>query len=146
MIKRKIESRFTNKGSIKALRPIHIAEDISWNYGEDVVIYDVRDKSPFVSYYIVCSSQNEHRLRALVQTAKESLYDNYHDVKNVEGKRESTWILIDSGDIIVQLFTKEERNRVDFDALYQDCPHKVIKALKEPSYKRRKKPVAVQNY
>lgn len=146
MIKRKTETKFQDKGTIKALRPLHIAMDISWNYGDDVIVYDVRDKSPFVSYYIVCSSQNEHRLRALVETAKESLYDNYHDIKNVEGKRESSWILIDSGDIIIQLFTKEERNRVDFDALYMDCPHKVVKALKEPDYKRRKRPNVVQNY
>ncbi len=128
-----------NKGTIRNKRPLHIAEDLSYNFGEDVVVYDVRNNSPFVSFYVVASSQNERRLRALVQTAKETIYDNYHEVDHVEGKNDSNWWLIDCKDIVVQLFTKEERERVGFDQLYQDVPHKIVKVTEEPVYRRRKK-------
>lgn len=140
----KKSSKFSNKGSIRAVRPIHIAEDLSWNYGEDVVVYDVREKTPFVSYYIVASAQTERRLDFLKKTAEDSLYDNYKDVDHIEGRNDSKWILVDAHDVVIQLFTREERQRVDFDSIYQDCPHKVVKATAEPSYKRRKKPESQQ--
>ena len=131
--------RLEDKGTITAVRPMHIAEDLSWNYGEDVVVYDVRNNTPFVSYYIVASATNDHRLRALVETAKDSLYANYKELKHTEGKNDSQWILLDAGDVVIQLFTKEERKRVAFDQLYQNVPHKIVEALKEPEYRRRKK-------
>ncbi len=136
----KSKSKFTSKGTIRAVRPIHIAEDLSWNYGEDVVVYDVREKTPFVSYYIVASAQTERRLDFLKKTAEDSLYDNYKEVDHIEGRNDSKWILVDAHDIVIQLFTREERQRVDFDSLYQDCPYKLVKSTSEPIYKRRKKP------
>lgn len=142
MIKRITEKKkfeYKDKGSIKSKRAIHIAQDLSYNFGEDVVIYDVRNSSPFVSYYIVASSKNEKRLRALVSIAKETLYDNYKEIDHSEGKNDSQWILIDAKDVVVQLFTKEERERVQFDALYKDVPHKMIVQKEEPIYRRRKK-------
>lgn len=142
MLKKSIEknTKLTNKGSITSQRMIHIASDISYNYGEDVVIYDVREKSPFVSYFVVASASNDRRLRALIQTAKEALYDNYKEIDHTEGKNESNWILIDAKDVVVHLFTKDERKRVDLDSLYADVPHKIIKVTEEPVYRRRKKP------
>jgi ribosome-associated protein len=132
--------KFTDKGSIKSARALHIAADLSWNYGDDVIVYDVRDKSPFVSYYIVCSATNDRRLRSLVQTAKESLYDNYKELDHTEGRNDSNWILLDAKDIVIQLFIKDERKAVDLDSLYQDCPHKIVKATEEPVYRKRKRP------
>ncbi len=134
-----------DRGRITARRPIYIASDLSWNYAEDVVVYDVRSKTPYVSYYIVCSAQTERRLENLVKTAEESLYDNYRELDHVEGKNGSRWILVDAKDIVIQLFTREERVRVDFDSLYQDCPHKCIEVDKEPVYRKRKRPESQRN-
>jgi ribosome-associated protein len=129
-----------DKGSIRALTPLHIAEELSYNWGDEVVVYDVRDKTPFVSYYIVASAKNAVRLNALVSEAKEALYENYQEVSHVEGKNDSRWILIDAGQIVVQLFTPEERKRVALDELYQNSPHKIVVQEEEPVYRKRKKP------
>lgn len=138
---KKTETKFKleNKGRITSQRMIHIASDLSWNYGEEVVIYDVRERTPYVSYYIVASASNDTRLKALVQYAKESLYDNYKDLDHVEGRNDSNWILLDAKDVVIQLFTRDERKRVDFDKLYASCPHKVIVSKEEPKYRKRKK-------
>ena len=128
-----------NKGTITSKRVIHIAEDLSYNYGEDVVVYDVKNKSPFVSYYIVCSVSNETKMRKVVQVAEDSLYDNYKTLDYKEGKNNSKWILLDARDVVIQLFLRDERERVNFDSLYNDCPHKVVICEKEPVYRKRKK-------
>lgn len=140
----KDKARYTNKGRITSARVLHVAEELSWNYGKDVVVYDVRKKTPYVSYYIVASANNDRRLQALVATADEALYDNFFDLGHKEGRNDSTWILLDAKTVVVQLFTEEMRDHVDFDALYEDCPHKVVVADKEPKYRKRKKPASQQ--
>ncbi len=138
----KKERIFQNKGRIAAVRPIHVAEDLSWNYGTDVIVYDVRKKTPYVSYYIVASAQNDRRLRALVSAADESLYDNFYDLDHKEGRNDSNWILLDAKQVVVQLFTEEMRKEVDFDALYEDCPHVIVEAKTEPKYRKRARPAS----
>ena len=127
----KKERIFQNKGRIAAVRPIHVAEDLSWNYGTDVIVYDVRKKTPYVSYYIVASAQND-----------ESLYDNFYDLDHKEGRNDSNWILLDAKQVVVQLFTEEMRKEVDFDALYEDCPHVIVEAKTEPKYRKRARPAS----
>lgn len=135
-----------DKGSITLQRPIHIAQELSWNYGEDVVIYDVRNSSPFVSFYIVATAANDRRLRALEDTAREALYSNYKTIDHTEGNNKSEWILLDAKDVVIQLFTKKERERVGFDVLYQNVPHKIVVAKEEPVYRKKKRPAPVQKY
>lgn len=141
MLKKQISNRLDikNKGTITSKRAIHIAEDLSYNYGEDVVIYDVKDKTPYVSYYIVCSVSNETKMKKVIQVAEESIYDNYKNLDHKEGKNGSKWVLLDAHDIVVQIFLRDERTRVDFDSLYKECPHKVVIATSEPVYRKRKK-------
>ena len=129
----------SNKGRITSQRALHIAEDLSWNYGSDVVVYDVREKSPFVSYFVVCSAVNKERLKALYNAARETLYDNHKTIDHTEGRNDSQWILIDAKDIVIHLFTKDEREHFALDERYLDCPHKVVKALKEPVYRKKKR-------
>ncbi len=128
------------RGYIASKRARHIAGDLSWNFGEDVVIYDVRKKSPYVSYYIVASASNDRRLQALKSAAEETIYDNYLEVHHVEGRNGSTWILVDAGQFVIQLFTKSMRNEVNFDGLYKDCPSLPVEAMEEPVYRKKKRP------
>lgn len=147
-IKEKTETfKLEDKGTITEDKPLHIALDLSWWIASDVVIYDVREVSPFVSYYIVASVNNLTRLESLKSYAEDSLYDNYCDIDHIEGKRDSDWILIDAKDIVLQLFTTESRNKVKFDELYKDVPHQIIVAKEEPKYERREKAASqINNY
>ena len=132
--------KIERRGYIASKRARHIAEDLSWNFGEDVCILDVRNKSPYVSYYIVASASNDRRLQALKSAAEESIYDNYLELHHVEGRNGSTWILLDAGQFVIQLFTKSMRNEVNFDGLYKDCPCLPVNAEKEPVYRKKKRP------
>ena len=135
----KVSLNIEDKGVIDDQKMINIASDLSYNHGDDVIIYDVREKSPFLSYYIVVSYSNESRLKKGVSVAEESLYNNNIVIDHKEGKNKSRWILIDGKEVVLQLFLKDERKRFDFDSLYLDCPHKVIVSEKEINYEKREK-------
>ena len=135
----KVSLNIEDKGVIDDQKMINIASDLSYNHGDDVIIYDVREKSPFLSYYIVVSYSNESRLKKGVSVAEESLYNNNIVIDHKEGKNKSRWILIDGKEVVLQLFLKDERKRIDFDSLYLDSPHKVIVSEKEIDYEKREK-------
>ncbi len=75
----------------------------------DIVVYDMREKSPFFDYLVVSSSTSERQLNATMQHISKNLIENNYEAPNVEGKNSKSWILIDCQDIIVNVFTKEER-------------------------------------
>ena len=135
----KVSLNIEDKGVIDDQKMINIASDLSYNHGDDVIIYDVREKSPFLSYYIVVSYSNESTLKKGASAAEESLYNNNIVIDHNEGTKKSRWILIDGKEVVLQLFLKDERKRIDFDSLYLDCPHKVIVSEKEIDYEKREK-------
>lgn len=119
-------SNITSVGKIDDENVVKVAKYLVNNFGLDVIVYDVQNKTPFVSYYLVASSKSEFRLKKLIQDAKEGLEKNNFIIDHVEGKNKSKWVLIDAKDLVVQLFTKDEREHVKFDDLYLDCNHVVF--------------------
>ena len=114
------------KTKIEDKNVISVGQFLVDNFAQNVIIYDVQNKTPFLSYYIVASSKNDFRLKKLILDAKEALIKNGFDIDHIEGKNKSKWILIDAKDVVVQLFTKDERNLVKLDELYLDCNHMVV--------------------
>ena len=41
--------------------------------------------------------------------------------KNIEGKRSSGWILMDYGDVVVNIMTAEMREKYDLEKIWGDC-------------------------
>lgn len=91
---------------------IDIIED---KKGLDIKVYDLKGRSPFFDYSIVCTGSSTRNVDAIVQDLKK----NMDIVKNVEGQEESNWVLIDGGDVIVSVFTREAREYYEIDKFYE---------------------------
>jgi ribosome-associated protein len=77
----------------------------------DVKVYDMEKSSPFFDY-VVLATANERQSNALIQYLKESV--GTHQIKGFEGKT-GGWLLVDMGDVILHLFSKEMRDYYGFD-------------------------------
>ncbi len=89
-----------------------------------IEVYDTRNVTPFMDYMVVASSQNTRQNGALSQNVLDRLKeaDLLDEHCHIEGNRDSNWILVDLGDIVVNLFIREERGLYQLDRLYSDCP------------------------
>ena len=83
--------------------------------------YDLKEVSPFSDYSVVATIDVDRQGNACVTYLEDFAKEGKIKIRNVEG-RDSTWILIDLYDIILHLFTKEERANYDLDSLYMDIP------------------------
>ena len=71
---------------------------------------------------MICSGNTDRRINAIVGEVVEQAYKNQMDVKRVEGKEASKWVLIDLGDVIVHVFNQSEREFYQLEKLWSDAP------------------------
>ena len=90
---------------------VNIIED---KKGQDIKVYDMRGRSPFFDYSILCTGSSSRNIEAIASDIKKSLTN----IRNVEGLEECNWVLIDGGDIIVSVFSKDAREYYQLDAFY----------------------------
>ena len=87
---------------------------------EDISVIDIREVSPIADYFIIASGNNQNQLQAMRDAADEALYKAGIKVQQVEGNQNSTWILMDYNDIIIHIFSKEDRLFYDLERVWRD--------------------------
>lgn len=75
-------------------------------------IFDLENKNPFYNIVII-GTGTSRQSDALIGYLKDEL-KNAFEIKGVEGKQ-SGWLLIDLGDIIIHIFDQENRSFYNFD-------------------------------
>ncbi|PAT01559.1 ribosome silencing factor [Candidatus Izimaplasma bacterium ZiA1] len=87
----------------------------------DIIVYDMKGKSPFFDYFIVSSGNTSRQLNAALGHIKKDLQEKGYDVDKVEGRNSDAWILIDAKDIIVNIFTKESREYYNLEKMLAEA-------------------------
>ena len=61
-----------------------------------------------------------HQVDALVDNVKETLSKHGYEPQRIEGVRSASWILMDYGDIVVHVFSKEDRLFYNLERIWRD--------------------------
>lgn len=86
----------------------------------DIKVIDIRNISVIADYFVLADGDNQNQLQAMQSAVDEALYKVGIHAKQVEGNSNSTWILMDYGDIIVHIFSKEDRLFYDLERIWRD--------------------------
>ena len=97
-----------------------IVEALEDKKAEDITVLDIGEVSSIADYFIIANGNNANQLTAMEDAVDEARYTNGVHPKQVEGTGNSTWILMDYQDIIVHLFSKEDRQFYDLDRIWRD--------------------------
>ncbi|MDO5457839.1 MAG: ribosome silencing factor [Atopococcus tabaci] len=88
---------------------------------EDIVALDVQGISILADYFVIMngnsSRQNQAIMNALIADAEKKGIE----VKKVEGRDSPSWTLIDFNDVIVHIFSKEDREFYNLEKLWSDA-------------------------
>jgi ribosome-associated protein len=87
----------------------------------EIVIIDIGEKSSFADYFVLASGTNERQIAALRDEIEDQFAKEGAVAKSIEGKQTSGWILMDYGDVIVNILTVEMRERYNIEKVWGDC-------------------------
>lgn len=113
----------TPANNITDLRPM-IIEGIQERKGRSITVVDLSEiESAPVSEFIICQGNSSQQVAAIADSVRDYLLDNY-GIKpyNYDGYRNAQWIVIDYGDTLVHIFTRETRQLYNLEELWADAP------------------------
>ena len=88
--------------------------------GQDIKIIDIHNVSVIADYFVIASGPNSNQVQAIVDNVEEQLGRAGFEAKQIEGNRNSSWILMDYGDVIVHVFDEENRLFYDLERIWRD--------------------------
>ena len=89
---------------------------------EHITILDVHGLIVITDYFVICSGATERQVRTIVEEIEKALRDLGRKPVRREGESERRWVLLDYVDLVVHVFTEQEREYYELERLWGDAP------------------------
>jgi ribosome silencing factor RsfS/YbeB/iojap len=123
-VMRELPDEANGQGDADIRRSIEIARDIARaiddKKGQDIVILDISGQSSFADCFVNATAANTRMLKSIGDEVDDALAKRGLEIKGTEGRPESGWILVDCGDVIVNLFLAEQRGKYQIEKIWSD--------------------------
>jgi ribosome-associated protein len=83
----------------------------------DIKLFNAKEGTGITDYYINATGRSNTHVASLADEVCELIPLRGRDEIHIEGKRGNGWILVDYGDVIINVFDKESRTFYNFDRL-----------------------------
>lgn len=101
---------------------------------KNVEAFDLKFESELVKYIILATSPNEKYSRQVAVELQKEFEEKGIDAK-IEGEFPGEWVILDLGEILIEIFTEESRKYYNLEKLWGNSKNRAY----EPVKKRRKK-------
>ncbi len=88
--------------------------------GQDIEILKIDEISVVADYLVIASGNNQNQINAMTDLVEEKLAEAGVSSKRIEGNKNSTWVLMDYGDVIIHIFSSEDRLFYDLERIWRD--------------------------
>ena len=88
--------------------------------GKDIKVIDIHEVSVIADYFVIASAANTNQVEAMVDSVEEALGRAGYEPRQIEGSRNSSWVLMDYEDVIVHVFDEENRLFYDLERIWRD--------------------------
>ncbi|MGC1379635.1 MAG: ribosome silencing factor [Candidatus Baltobacteraceae bacterium] len=86
--------------------------------GEGFTALDVSGRTILADTFAIVTGRSKVQTRAIADAVTEAVKKGGHAVSRVEGHADGSWILIDLGNVIVHVFTPEQREFYNLERLW----------------------------
>jgi ribosome-associated protein len=90
------------------------------------MLLDLRNLTTVADYFVICTAESERQLRAVLRAIDEELVTAGARSPRVEGSPETGWVLLDFQDVIVHIFSPEQREFYRLERLWKQAQPIVV--------------------
>ncbi len=107
--------------SIDAKEMVRVAvEAMKDKKAEDIRVIDISKISTIADYFIIANGNNPNQVQAIVDNVEEQLFKAGCEDPKVEGYNSATWILLDYKEIVIHVFSADDRRFYDLERIWRD--------------------------
>ena len=121
------------KKSFPKLTPGELAEvcaEIAYDRkATDIIRLDMSEHSAIADQFVICTGTSAPHLRAISERIRRDVRTKYGLRGEVDGSPESHWMIVDFGNVMVHVFTRESRELYQLEDLWKDAPK--VEAIKK---------------
>ncbi len=88
--------------------------------GQDIEVLKIDEISVIADYLVIASGKNPNQMHAMTDLVEEKLAQAGYASRRIEGNKNSTWVLMDYGDVIIHVFSSEDRLFYDLERIWRD--------------------------
>lgn len=88
--------------------------------GINIKVLEIGDITSIADYFVICEGTSNTHVRALSEEVEFKLREAGIEPRQIEG-RASGWILLDYHDVIVHVFTADQREYYNLEKLWADA-------------------------
>ena len=86
----------------------------------DVKVIDISGMTVIADYFIIASGTNTNQVQAMADNVEETLGRAGYQPRQIEGYRAANWILMDYTDVIIHIFSEQDRMFYDIERIWRD--------------------------
>ena len=87
---------------------------------DDITVIDITEVSCLADYFIITNGENNNQVQAMADSVDEAMTRAGHTARGIEGYTAANWILLDYGDVVVHIFSKDDRRFYDLERIWRD--------------------------
>ncbi len=81
---------------------------------------DIKDIASFTDYFVICNGTSDRMLDALADAVLESTHKQHKKKGRKEGEARDGWLVVDYGDVVVHLFSPDQRAYYQLEELWSE--------------------------
>ena len=93
---------------------------------QNIVALNVAHLTVITDYMVIASGRNANQVKALADEVDERMAEQGLPLRRMEGQNEGRWIVMDFGQILVQLFHQEERAYYNLERLWEAGSNRMV--------------------
>ncbi|MBP5154571.1 MAG: ribosome silencing factor [Lachnospiraceae bacterium] len=105
----------TAKEQVKALY-----KALNEKQAQEIRVIDISKVSTLADYFVITNGRNTPHVDSLVQVTEETMQKMGVPCRNEEGLRGGRWVLLDYADVVVHIFSREDRLWYDLEKIWRD--------------------------
>tara|TARA_B100000459_G_scaffold61141_1_gene33441 strand:- start:173 stop:508 length:336 start_codon:yes stop_codon:yes gene_type:complete len=85
---------------------------------QNIIVLDIQDISGFADWLVIATASSSRNAKAIANKLIESIKFHQNSLVGIEGEDDAEWILVDCGDVVVNIMQKEIREFYDLESLW----------------------------